>query len=159
MWSLARKFLRSADADDAVQEIFIEIWSNAERYDPAIASEATFVSMLARRRLIDRVRRLKRAPGLESLTEASTAPGPPDRGQEIVEVADESERAVAAIGELKPERQEVLRLSIFEGWSHQKISEQLELPLGTVKTHARRGLIQLREKLGVDPPTKNGGDG
>ena len=55
VWSLARKFLRShADAEDAVQEIFVDVWRSAARFDPAIASETTFVAMIARRRLIDR---------------------------------------------------------------------------------------------------------
>ncbi|MEM6731858.1 MAG: sigma-70 family RNA polymerase sigma factor, partial [Myxococcota bacterium] len=70
VWSLARRFLRNdADAEEAVQEIFVELWSSAHRYDPSRASESTFISMVARRRLIDRLRRTKREPGQEPLKE------------------------------------------------------------------------------------------
>ena len=61
VWSLARRFLdRPTEAEDAVQEIFIELWKSASRFDPSIASETTFVAMIARRRLIDRQRKLGR---------------------------------------------------------------------------------------------------
>ncbi|HTK36951.1 MAG TPA: sigma-70 family RNA polymerase sigma factor, partial [Pyrinomonadaceae bacterium] len=57
VWSIARKMLRSnEDTEDAVQEIFVDIWKNAERYDDAQSSETTFIAMIARRRLIDRIR-------------------------------------------------------------------------------------------------------
>ncbi len=71
-----------------------------------------------------------------------------------MEVAEEAARAVAAIRELRPDQQAVLKLSVYEGWSHQRIAEELKMPLGTVKTHARRGLQRVREMLGrPQPPT------
>ena len=64
VWSLARRLCpRHEDAEDAVQEIFVEIWRNAAKFDPEIASEATYVTMIARRRLIDRNRRARRGLG------------------------------------------------------------------------------------------------
>lgn len=150
VWSLARRFCRAtADAEDAVQEVFIELWSHAGRYDPSIASETTFVSMLARRRLIDRLRRKTREPASEPLVAAEqVVAGSGPTVQEQLEVSEESARAAELIQTLRPEQQEVLKLAIYGGWSHQQISEHLSLPLGTVKTHVRRGLIQVREKLG-----------
>ena len=72
VWSLARRFLvNEADAEEAVQEIFMEIWENAGRYDAGVAAEVTFVSMIARRRLIDRRRKLSRDPVAEPLDEAN----------------------------------------------------------------------------------------
>ena len=68
IWSLARRLLpTSADAEDAVQDIFVEIWKNAERFNEQVASEKTFVVMLARRRLIDRRRKLGRSPQVQRI--------------------------------------------------------------------------------------------
>ncbi len=147
VWSLARRLSATAsDADDAVQEIFIDLWKSSERFDPAIASETTFVAMIARRRLLDRGRRRQRridtAPLPEAPTAATTGPAP-DR----TELAEEAGRAEAAMRQLRPEQQRVLQLSIFHGCSHEEIARSTGLPLGTVKTHARRGLIKLREML------------
>lgn len=160
--ALSRRFLgASGDVEDAVQEIFLAVWQNAAKFDSAIASEATFISMLARRRLIDRVRRLGRRP----------KPAPMESAEQVVDArADSVEEqfvisaayaeAADALHQLRPEPREVLRLSIYEGWSHQQISEHLQLPLGTVKTHARRGLLRIREQLGVaerSPETRGSG--
>ncbi len=93
IWSLARRLLpTSADAEDAVQEIFVDIWQNAERFDQEIASEKTFVVMLARRRLIDRRRKLGRSVQGQPIDEAALER--PDRQQvDTVELADEAARA------------------------------------------------------------------
>lgn len=148
--SLARRFCRNpADAEDAAQDVFIELWRCAGRYDPAVASEATFVAMIARRRLIDRHRRRQRQPDLQPLPELAplAAAGVHTRIEQQPDVT----RAARALGRLRPEQQQVLRLSVYGGLSHSEISEQTGLPLGTVKTHARRGLIQLRAALGLAP--------
>lgn len=148
VWSLARRLLpRHVDSEDAVQEIFLDLWKSAARYDPQLASESTFVAMIARRRLIDRRRRLARQmdpAGSAPIDEVELpAVALPDR----VEIQEEAARAVDALGALRPEQQRILRLSIYDGWSHQEIADHLQVPLGTVKTHVRRGLIRIRELL------------
>ncbi|HBS29913.1 MAG TPA: RNA polymerase subunit sigma-24 [Phycisphaerales bacterium] len=149
VWSLARRFsANQTDAEDAVQEIFLDVWKSAARFDPTVAGEATFVSMIARRRLIDRNRRSGRRPGAEAIHEGS-AFDPPD-AERAAQVSDDAGRAARAFKELSQEQQRVLRLSIFHGLSHEKISAATGLPLGTVKTHARRGLIRIREVLESD---------
>lgn len=148
IWSLARRAgLNGAEAEDAVQEIFVEIWRSAGRYRPDIASETAFVATIARRRLIDARRRIGRRPVTQALGEdgAAAPAGAPisDRS----EVNQEAARAAEALRQLSNEQQRVLRLSVFEGLSHEKIATATGLPLGTVKTHARRGLIRIRAML------------
>ena len=148
VWSIARRMLRDvAEAEDAVQEIFIDIWKNAARYDGSIASEATFIAVLARRRLIDRIRRSARRVSAGSLDDVLLEPF--TRADKTIETCIEAEQAAEAMRQLRPEQQQVLRLSIIQGMSHQEISEATGMPLGTVKTHVRRGLMQVREMLGL----------
>jgi len=148
VWSLARRMLRnSEEAEDAVQEIFVDIWRNANRFDESKASETTFIAMLARRRLIDKIRYSKRRLSPDSLDDVLLEPF--TRADKTIEMCVEAEQAAEAMRSLRPEQQQVLRLSIVQGMSHQEISEATGMPLGTVKTHARRGLLQVRELMGV----------
>ena len=148
VWSLARRMLRnSEDAEDVVQEIFVEIWKNAERFDPSQASETTFIAMIARRRIIDRIRYAARRISADSLEDIVAEPG--TRADREMQVSVEAREAAKALDEIRPEQRQVLQLSIVHGLSHQEISEATGMPLGTVKTHARRGLVQVRQKLGL----------
>lgn len=146
VWSVARRYCpTAAEAEDAVQEIFIDLWRSAGRFDASIASETTFVAMIARRRLIDRNRKRARRPETAMIPETVAAPAVDRESPEIVE--EDARIASEALAQLRPEQQRVLQLSIFHGASHEQISRSTGLPLGTVKTHARRGLIRIRELL------------
>jgi len=135
------------EAEDAVQEIFIDIWKNAERYDDAQSSETTFVAMIARRRLIDRIRSMNRRISADSIEDVTTEPF--TRSDENMQLCVEAKEAAAAMKNLRPEQRQVLYLSIVQGLSHQEIADATGMPLGTVKTHARRGSLQAREALGL----------
>lgn len=149
IWSLARRMSPNPEeAEDAVQEIFIDVWKNAARFDETQASETTFVAMIARRRLIDRLRKINRQPNVDSLEDILVEPIN-GRDQDL-QVCVEAKEAAAAMKNLRPEQRQILHLSIVQGFSHQEIADALKMPLGTVKTHARRGLIQVREFLGLD---------
>src|SRR5436190_23330300 len=146
VWSIARRF-EPGDAEDAVQEIFLDLWKSAARFDPGVASEATFIAMIARRRLIDRRRSRRRRPTTEQLAEvpsiADDATSP--------DVCAEAKQAARALADLRPEQRQVLVLSTCHGLSHGEIAAQTGMPLGTVKAHARRGLLSIRAALlGVD---------
>jgi RNA polymerase sigma-70 factor (ECF subfamily) len=139
IWSVARRFCANrADADDAVQDVFIALWRNAERFDPARASEVTFVAMITRRRLIKR----REAPVSDE-----DLRGVPNRDHLRMESATDANIANRVIQELPEERRKVLSLAIYEGLTHDQISDETGLPLGTVKSHVRRGLLAVREKL------------
>lgn len=147
VWTLARRLLgRPEEAEDAVQEVFIELWKHASRFDPAVASETTFVAMIARRRLIDIRRRLSRRPLNEGVP-VDELPIEAPLGIAQVEMRDDAAKAAAALGQLRPEQRRVLQLAVCQGWPHQVIADRLGMPLGTVKTHVRRGLIRIREEL------------
>ncbi len=154
VWSLARRVgLSESEAEDGVQEVFTSLWQNASRYDPTIASETAFVATIARRRLIDRRRKVGRRPGAVTLSEEITGGGSAAGGGEV---SEQAARSAEALSRLSDEQQRVLRLSVYEGLSHELISRATGLPLGTVKTHARRGLIRLREMLSGDMDTETG---
>ena len=145
VWSLARRLSPStADAEDAVQEIFIDVWRSAARFRENVASEATFIATLARRRLIDRLRKFKRELDPKPLAgEAMDYPAPAQTPP--AEFGEESSRATACLEGLRRDERRVLELSIYHGLAQSRIAEQTGLPLGTVKTHSRRGLSQLRD--------------
>ncbi|TWU00415.1 ECF RNA polymerase sigma factor RpoE [Botrimarina colliarenosi] len=164
VWSLARRyFARPADAEDAVQEAFLSVWENARRFDPSVASETTYVAMIARRRIIDLVRRGKAARRTMTQNDVSRLDAPPpieelaDPGATTFEadgvallgfeVAEEAQRVRVQLARLSEDQQRVLRLALCEGQSQTQIADLTGWPLGTVKSHARRGLSRLRELL------------
>jgi len=148
VWSLARRMLRNSDdAEDVVQEIFVDIWKNAERFDASQSSETTFVAMIARRRIIDRIRYSARRISPDSLEDVMVEPA--SRADQTLQTSIEANQAAKALDALRPEQRQVLQLSIVQGLSHQEISDATGMPLGTVKTHARRGILQAREILGL----------
>lgn len=148
VWSIARRF-EPTEAEDAVQEIFLDLWRSAGRYDPSVATETAFVAMLARRRLIDRRRSRLRRPATDDIDEV---PSIPDAQARPPETGVEARQAAQALRKLRPEQREVLVLSTCHGMSHGEIAAQTGMPLGTVKAHARRGLMSIRAALlGVQP--------
>lgn len=150
VWSLARKMFRSnADAEDAVQEIFVEIWKNAGRYDESQASEATFIAMIARRRLIDKLRKRTRRPEVDSLEDTLFEPVSEASTDEVISGL-EAREAAKLLKDLRPEQRKAIYLSVIQGYSHSEVAEALDMPLGTVKTHIRRGLIETRKLLGFE---------
>lgn len=145
VWSLARRWSPdTADAEDAAQEIFIDLWRTAARFDPTQGTESGWVAMIARRRLIDRARRRERLPSLEPLADEHDIAD--ERGVDLDRVA-RVEQARAILLELPPAQRRMLELSLLEGRTHDEIARETATPLGTVKSHIRRGLQRARELL------------
>lgn len=146
VWSLAKRFSPDEQAaEDAIQDVFLNLWKAADRFNPEIASEKTFVAMIARRRLID-ISRRKAWPSPSEMDFAQVD-SREKSGSEQAELTDEAAKATQLLSKLPESQQSVIRLSIYEGLSHSKIAERTGLSLGTVKTHIRRGLISLRKSL------------
>jgi RNA polymerase sigma-70 factor (ECF subfamily) len=153
VWAIARRMTRSrADAEDAVQDIFIDVWRSAARYDASQGSEKVFVTTIARRRLIDRIRRGRMnamMDGEEALEDLRFA----EKGNEG-EILAEAERAAQVVARLRPDQRKVLRMGLLEGLTHSEIATATGMPLGTVKTQMRRGLIQVRQWMKIDSPVQ-----
>jgi RNA polymerase sigma-70 factor (ECF subfamily) len=149
VWCLARRLSRTpSDAEDATQEIFLDVWRSAGRYDASQGSDKVFIAMIARRRLIDRLRKTTAEPsmdGVEVLEQVAWA----DPGT-ASETSTDAECATRALKELRPDQRQVLELGLLHGLSQSEIAAQLQLPLGTVKSFMRRGLLKVREYMNLD---------
>jgi RNA polymerase sigma-70 factor, ECF subfamily len=146
VWSIARQLTYTgADIEELVREVFADVWRNAARYDPEQGSEEIFVAMIARRRLIDRLRRA--AHRRARLRDDNDSPGwgDPSNG---AGVCNEAQAARRAIMRVRPELRMVLELGLLQGLSHSEIAHRLQMPLDIVKTLMARGLIQVREVMG-----------
>ena len=152
--SMARRWFEAGLAEDVVQGIFLSLWRSADRFDPARSSEPSFVATVAKRRLIDLRRRhaKRRESDLETALDVAEEPRP-DRAEQ----RDEVDAALAALAQLRPAVQQVLRMAVVEGLTHEEIATATRLPLGTVKSHARRGLERIRA-LVVRPAVPPGPD-
>ena len=143
VWSMARRLSPTgADAEDAVQEIFVTLWRNASRFDAGRGSEKVYVAMLARRTLIDRLRSMRSRLAAETpIDPDADSEGPPSaRAERDAEV----EQARLILGRLPPEQQRVIALSLVHGMSHGEIAAHTGLPLGTVKSMLRRGILRVQ---------------
>jgi RNA polymerase sigma-70 factor (ECF subfamily) len=152
LYSLAMKMLGDpAEAQDALQEVFLQIWSRAGTYDPEQSSVFSWTVLLTRSRVIDRLR----ARGRRSrVVVASTEDAPTAADASTVESAadtvqknDEAARVRYVLNNLPSEQRETIELAFFEDLSHHEIAARLGQPLGTVKARIRRGLLKLRERL------------
>lgn len=158
IYRLARRYLDRApgDVDDAVQEVFFEVWRCADRYDPSKGSEPAFVATIAHRRLTDHQRAHKSrhtAPLLGTIVDVK-ATARLDR----LANRDEAARVARAMDQLPEDERRALWLSIVHGLSHTQIAEATQTPVGTIKTRLRRGVIRLREII-PSGPHAHGGEG
>ena len=152
LWSMAKKQLDPTTAEDAVQAVFVKLWKNAERFDPEKGSETTFVTVIARRTFIDQRRRLGARPETDTLEAVDDELSEERDVSARIEVADEARVALDALDKLAPTQRGLLRMSIVEGKTHREIAALTRLPLGTVKSHLRRGLERVRALLDVEKP-------
>ena len=147
VWSIACRWTRThADTEETVQEIFADVWRGAARYHPEQGSEEVFITMIARRRLIARMRRAAHT-GLARASEDNHSLGWGDPSNSA-DVCDEARAARRSVMRLRPELRMVLELGVLQGSSHSDIAHRLQMPVHTVKTMMARALIQVREFMG-----------
>ena len=151
LYSLAMKMLGdSADAQDALQEVFVQIWSRASTYDPEKSSVFSWAVLLTRSRAIDRLRARDRrlrvvveSTAENKVAEASTVESAADTANK----KDEAAHVQSLLNNLPEDQRQAIELAFFGHRTHHEIAAQLGQPLGTVKARIRRGLLKLREQF------------
>jgi len=147
LYPVALRILRSpADAEDAVQDAWLQVWKRSASYDARRGTVAAWLLTVVRSRALDRYRSVASRSRAESRVdpEPVTAPEDPTRRAMHVELRDRVRDAMAA---LAPQQRQVIEIAYFEGRSQSEIAKQLNAPLGTVKSWTRQGLMRLRELL------------
>jgi RNA polymerase sigma-70 factor (ECF subfamily) len=146
VYKLSIQFLsNNAEAEDAVQEVFTRLWKTADRFDPRKAKLVTWVMLITRRHLIDRIRRKTVRPKSHELTEQHNVSAT-DTSDSSNIVAEERNAALWQALQTLPEMQRiVIERAYFQGFTLREVSLQLDAPLGTVKSSLSRGLLRLRE--------------
>ena len=148
VYGIALKVLENPqEAEDLTQDIFLN-FVKIGSYEPSRGSLRTYLAILTRSRAVDRVRSRSNARELlkkwERSTESETAT---DSLLEKVSRSEQSQEVKAALAQLSDEQQQILQMAYYDGLSQSEIANQLEIPLGTVKARARRGLLKLRQAL------------
>jgi RNA polymerase sigma-70 factor, ECF subfamily len=138
-----------AQAEEVTQEVYVDAWKAATRFDAASGSPTAWLNTIAHRRAVDRVRSSERRIHREQRVYLESPEGPvASDTSDIVVAHDEGSRVRTALASLPAAQREAVLLAYFDGQSHRDISESLNLPLGTVKTRIRDGLRRLRTQLG-----------
>ena len=141
------------EAEDVLQEAFVQMWNKASTYDSARSTVFTWAVMISRNKAIDRVRaRQRRARTAEAAaTEADVNPvgNVPPQADELMGESEERNRIRAALSRLPDAQRNVIDLAFFRGLTQAEISVRLDAPLGTIKARIRRGLLALRDVLGA----------
>lgn len=147
VYTLAYKILgNSPEAEDLMQEIFLGLWERCT-FNPSRGSLSSFLATVTRSRAIDRLRMKGNRRRILSQWQESLSPKPSLTPLDHASQSEKRQALQQALTELPSEYRQVLELSYFGGYSQSQIAEQLDKPLGTVKTWARKGLIQLRQSL------------
>lgn len=149
LFGVVLRILRRRDiAEEVVQDAYVKIWNSAGQFDPSLGSPVTWMVSIARNRAIDVARKrsevsLDDEPAIAEI--ASDTPDPLARSQ----MTEELKRILECLGQLDPDRQRMVLLAYYNGWSREQLSEKFNTPLNTVKTWLRRSMIDIRECLGL----------
>jgi RNA polymerase sigma-70 factor (ECF subfamily) len=148
---LARRVVRDpAQAEEVAQEAYLEIWRQSARFDAARGSALAWMLTIVHRRAVDRVRSAESAQERDQRY-AAVGDGPEyDVVDEEVTTRMESARVRRALDSLTEVQREAVALAYYGGYTHREVADLLDVPLGTVKTRMRDGLIRLRDALGVE---------
>ncbi len=131
------------EAEEIVQDVMLTVWRKAEQFDPARAQVSSWIYQIARNRKIDVIRK----EGRPMPEEFGEDPGAEPDASQILAVEQEARQLKQALAKLKPEQQDIIKKAYLGELTHQEISNQTGLPLGTIKSRIRLGLERLRHDL------------
>ena len=137
-----------AQSEEVAQEVLLDVWRSASRFDPELGSAAAWVMTVAHRRAVDRVRSEQKAAEREQ--RVASAAIAYDEVTDAVEARLDRERVRRCLGSLTELQRESVTLAYYGGYTYRQVAELLGVAVGTVKTRMRDGLIRLRDCLGVD---------
>jgi RNA polymerase sigma-70 factor, ECF subfamily len=138
-----------AQTEEVVQEVMVEVWRQATRYAPERGSVQAWVLTVAHRRAVDRVRSAQAGTRREDLVGRRDVERPYDEVSETVEHRLEAEQVRRSLEGLTDLQREAVTLAYYGGYTHREVADLLDVPLGTVKTRLRDGLVRLRDQWGV----------
>ncbi len=144
-----RLLVDHSQSEEVTQEIFLEIWQTASRYEPGRGGALTWIMTMAHRRAVDRIRASQAGRDRDSRIGIRDLEVEYDHVAETVEVRIEHERVEKAMTRLTQLQRQAVTLAYFGGYSHSEVADMLHVPLGTVKTRLRDGMIRLRDEMGV----------
>jgi RNA polymerase sigma-70 factor, ECF subfamily len=145
---LLRILGRPEIAEEVMQEIYLKVWKMAGQFDPTIASPITWMVAMARNRAIDIVRK-RREVSIEDEAEAMAVPADTPAPLARREMTEELRRLLSCLGKLDPEKQRIVLLAYYSGWSRDQLARKLDIPVNTIKTWLRRSLLEIRECMGA----------
>ena len=150
VFGLVRRLLVDhAQAEEVTQEVFLEIWQNASRYEPSKGGASTWILTMAHRRAIDRIRSSQSGRDRDVKIGIRDYVSDYDNVADTVETTIEHERVKEAMTQLTELQRQAVSLAYYGGYSHSEVAAMLSVPIGTVKTRLRDGMIRLRDELGV----------
>jgi RNA polymerase sigma-70 factor (ECF subfamily) len=150
VFGLVKRLLRDhSQSEEVTQEIFLEIWQTASRYEPSKGGALSWMLTMTHRRTVDRIRASQASRDRDVRVGIRDFAPAFDSVAERVEVQLESERVKSAMTRLTELQRQAVTLAYFGGYSHSEVSAMLKVPIGTVKTRLRDGMIRLRDELGV----------
>lgn len=147
---LIKRLLKDhAQSEEVAQEVFLEIWQTASRFDTTRGSAASWMLTMAHRRAVDRVRASQSGRDRDLKIGIRDLSPEYDSVTESVEIRIEHERVERALGRLTELQRQAVKLAYYGGYSHSEVATMLGVPIGTVKTRLRDGMIRLRDEMGV----------
>ncbi len=147
---LSRILGRRMEAEEILQEVFLQVWTQADRYDADRSTPRGWILMLARSRALDRLRRRDSSRRREEAVSAEQDEAVSPLGTERLESLERRRQVTGALEALSPEQRRCIELAFFEGLTHTQIAERLEAPLGTVKSRILLGMNKLRQTLSAE---------
>ncbi len=152
VFSLALRITRQQElAEEVVSDVYLQVWQQAGSYSPERGNVIAWLCVVCRSRALDALRRDNTAirqavVGFDTVPEAEDLNEPPD----LLQSVEQGSAIHAALGNLSDQQRQLVALAYFRGYTHSELAVFVNMPIGTVKTHLRRAIVKLKEKMSID---------